>query len=245
MLVANEVPDVHGRQVACPYLRPDGRYVCFSGNGVRRGQGYLIIGKDSTGWLAKCGYLTGTVDQQKWAGKNGIGSAVRAFLGDLADLAELLGLIVVGIARRDEQWLSLKRLREIVDLPDTLAIMSEIHLRVYGTEDYLDRIRDVLAERAQFSIPGSDNKEISNEGPLLGDANLDLKVRLRRAGLSQRALADHLGVSASFLSQVLKGKKHWPEGLKRRAEDFVAGNGNGERKISILPTQPGLPGIAP
>ena len=62
---------------------------------------------------------------------------------------------------------------------------------------------------------------------LLADAGVDLRVRLRRAGLSQQDLARHLGVSAAFLSAALGGKKPWPPGMRVRAEAFVAGGVEG------------------
>jgi transcriptional regulator with XRE-family HTH domain len=56
---------------------------------------------------------------------------------------------------------------------------------------------------------------------------VDLRVRLRRAGLSQQDLAQHLGVSAAFLSAALSDKKPWPPGMRERAEAFVAGGAEG------------------
>ena len=227
VLVGNKVPDVRGRQVACPLLLANQRYICFCGNGVRRGQGYLIIGNDGNGWLAKCGYLTPGSDPMQWAGKDGIGSAVRNFLSDLQTLARTVGFTVVAITRRNEQWLTLTRLIEIANVSDPLASISEIHLRIYGPENYLDRLRTLLADGGQFSvIPGGQVNEITpSQAPLLGNVNLDLKVRLRRAGLTQQALADYLGVSKGFISDVLNGKKAWPAGMLERAEKFVASGG--------------------
>src|SRR5262249_61492144 len=74
----NRVPDIRGRhQVACPLLRTDGRYVSFNGNGLRRGLGYLIVGK-KRGWLARCRYLVGVDARGKSAGPNRIGRLRRA-----------------------------------------------------------------------------------------------------------------------------------------------------------------------
>ena len=230
MLIGNQVPDVHGRQVVCPLLRADGRYLSFNGNGARRGQGYLIIGNDSSGWLAKCGYDTGATGEAAGGKPYRIGNAARTFLADLAELVRLLGLTVVGIARRNEQWLTLKRLQEIADLPAALDLLREIHLRIYGPEDFHNRFRGLIAERGQLIIPGGDNDEAPwSEGPLMRDANLDLKIRLKRAGLTQQALAEHLGVSQPFVSALLRGKKNWPEGLRKRAEELIPGNRNQEQ----------------
>jgi hypothetical protein len=227
LLIGNQVPDVRGRtQVACPLLQPNGRYVSFNGNGRRRGLGYLIVGKGASGWLARCGHVPGVEDKPKWGGKDGIGKAVRAFLADLAEVRRLLGLTVVGLARLTGEWLDLKRLTGIAELPNPLNSLRDVHLRVYGPEDYLDRCRRLVAQRGCFSdIPGGVTAATAPEsGPLLGDPNLDLKVRLHRAGLTQQNLARHLGVSAAFVSDVLNGKKHWPQGMRDRAEALIAGD---------------------
>jgi transcriptional regulator with XRE-family HTH domain len=47
---------------------------------------------------------------------------------------------------------------------------------------------------------------------------------LQQAGLSQDDLARHLGVSKSFVSKLLNGKKAWPEGLQEQATAFIAVN---------------------
>ncbi len=108
-------------------------------------------------------------------------------------------------------------------MSDGLNRLNEIHLRVYGPEDYLDRVRGFLAEERHFSaIPGADSTQQPATGVLLGDVNLDLKVRLQRAGLSQDDLARHLGKTKGFISQLLSGKKQWPEGMRERAEAFIA-----------------------
>jgi hypothetical protein len=113
----------------------------------------------------------------------------------------------------------------IAEVSDALTKLNEIHLRVHGPEDYLDRVRGVLAEEGHFSaIPGGGAASAPTSGVLLGDANLDMRVRLQQAGLSQDDLAGHLGKSQAFISQLLSGKKHWPEGLREQAEAFIAAN---------------------
>lgn len=225
ILVGNRVPDVRGRrQVICPLLVPGERYLAFNGNGVRRGLGYLIVGQESSGWLAKCGYLFAPWAKPRWRGKDGVGRATRAFLDDLAEVSRLLGLTVVGLARGTGEWLDLEQITGIVKLPNPLTRLNEIHLRIYGPEDYLDRARGLLAARGQFQIiPGAGSAQVPTTDVLLGDTNLDLKVRLQQAGLSQDDLARHLGVSKSFISKVLNGKKAWPEGMREQAEALVAG----------------------
>jgi hypothetical protein len=226
VLVGNRVRDARGRkQLLCPLLRPEGRYVAFNGNGFRRGMGYLIVGKGASGWLARCGYVSTLGPAPKWKGKDGIGRVTRAFLKDLGELSQLLGLTVVGLGRGTGEWLDLKRIMGIAELSNALNKLNEIHLRVYGPEDYLDRVRGVLAEEGHFSaIPGADSVSAPAPGVLLNDANLDMRVRLQQAGLSQDDLARHLGVSKSFVSKLLNGKKAWPEGLQEQATAFIAVN---------------------
>jgi hypothetical protein len=204
---------------------------------VRRGLGYLIVGK-KRGWLARCGYI-GVVDASgKWTGPKGIGRLTRQFLADLAEVAQLLGLTVVGLERTTGAWLTLSQVREIAELSSGLKSLNQIHLRIYGPEDYLERCRCVLAERGGFSaIPGSDSSPIlPDTDVLLADPGVDLRVRLQRVGLSQDDLAQHLGVSKSFISKLLGGKKAWPEGMWQRAEAFVeaATDASGGRDRSSL-----------
>jgi hypothetical protein len=163
----------------------------------------------------------------KWAGRDGLGRVARQFLGELDEVAQLLGLTVVGLARTTGAWLTLAQVQEVAGLSGGWKALNQIHLRVYGPEDYLERCRGVLSERGGFSaIPGADGSPILPDSDLPpGDVAADLRVRLRRAGLSQDDLARHLGKSKSFISQVLNGKKPWPPGLRERAEAFVAGGG--------------------
>jgi hypothetical protein len=229
VLIGDRVPDVRGRiDIACPLLRADRRYVAFSGNGHRRGLGYRVVGSKGGGWLARCGYVSAVEAGAKWAGRDGVGRITREFLRELGEVARLLGLTVIGLARTGA-WLTLDQVREVAGLPNGLNALNQIHLRVYGPEDYLDRGRAVLQEPGGFStIPGADGSPVPPYADvLLAEATVDLRVRLRRAGLSQQNLARHLRVSAAFLSAVLNGKKPWPPGMRERAEAFVAGGVEG------------------
>jgi hypothetical protein len=229
VLTGNRVPDARGRsEITCPLLRADRRYVAFNGNGHRRGLGYRVVGSKVGGWLARCGYVKEIRPDAKWPGRDGVGRITREFLRELGEVAWLLGLTVAGLARTGA-WLSLAQVQEVAGLSGRLKTLNQIHLRVYGPEDYLDWCRAVLEERGGFStIPGGDGSPIPPDAEdLLADAGIDLRVRLRRAGLSQQDLARHLGVSAAFLSAALSGKKPWPPGMRERAEAVVAGGVEG------------------
>jgi hypothetical protein len=224
--IGNRVPDVRGHhEVLCPLLQASGRYVGFNGNGLRRGLGYLIVGrKKDRGWLARCGYVRAGDSKEKWTGRKGIGRLARRFLRELNEVAGLLGLTVVGLVRTTGSWLTLAQVQEIAALSNGLKSLDPIHLRIYGPEDYLDRCRHVLAERGSFSaIPGADDSQTQMDADaLLLDAGVDLRVRLQGAGLSQDDLARHLGKSKSFISQLLSGKKNWPAGMRERAQAYIA-----------------------
>lgn len=231
LLVGNLVPNIQGqREIVCPLLLGIGRYVAFNGNGFRRGQGYLIVGRRKRGWLARCGYLSNIDVEGKSVSRITINRITRQFLSDLADVGQILGLTVVGLQATTGGWLRLDQMREIAEVSGDLKALNQIHLRIYGSEDYLDRYRRVLEVRGDFSvIPGADSSLILvDSNVLLNDPGVDLKVRLQRAGLSQEDLATFLGKSKPFISQLLSGKKQWPVGLRERAEDFVAGSVEGE-----------------
>jgi hypothetical protein len=223
VLVGNQVPDVRGRQrIVCPLLRRDGRYVGFNGNGLRRGLGYLLVGKGSSGWLARCGSVMTVGTEPKWSGKSGVGRDVRTFLKELDEVARMIGLTVLGLARRTGAWLNLEQVVGLAALSIGLGRLNDIHLRIYGPEDYLDRVRSLVAARGQFaSIPGAPSGQGMAPGSLLGDPNLELKMRMHQKGLSQDDLARQLGVSKSFVSKLLSGTKMWPEGMWERAEAVV------------------------
>ena len=94
-------------RVTCPFLRPDGRYVAFGGNGLRPGKGYRIVGAVGTGWLAKCGY---TLPREA----EGLPRVARAFLNDLARVAGLLNLVVAGLDPKDPAWFDLGSMRAMI-----------------------------------------------------------------------------------------------------------------------------------
>jgi hypothetical protein len=209
------VPGVRGKgQVVCDLLRAERRYVAFNGNGHRRGKGYLIVGRKKGGWLAKCGYLTGNVDPE---------GLVPQFLDDLAVVAGILDLTVVGIYPRSGQWLDLEQMKQLAAFPKGLERLQEVHLRIYGPEDYLERCRRFIAERGSFAaIPGENTPVVTSPSQaLLDDEGLDLRIRMKQKGITLNELARHLGISKPFVSAALNGKKSWPPDMKERIESYV------------------------
>lgn len=139
---------------------------------------------------------------------------VRYFLRDLASVADILGLTVVGIHPRNGSWYDLSALMNLARTYSTWSTLHQIHLRVYGQEDYLDRIRDFYAKAGQFTeIPGDQPVQ----GDLLSSDDVkDLNTEISATGISQSELATRLGVDPSHISRLLSGEKNWSKALRTR-----------------------------
>ena len=130
--------------VNCPLLQSDGRYVVFGGNGDRRGKGYQLVGQQRTGWLAKCGY-----DLPE--GNQSMGPVLREFLHDLSEVSQRFDLVVVGYVSSGPRWLTLANIMEMSSSPEGRRQLDRTSVRIYGPDDYLDRLRDYFADRGGFS----------------------------------------------------------------------------------------------
>jgi hypothetical protein len=116
------VPDFRGQKaIPCPLLVTGGPLVAFNGNKKRRGCGYKLA--SDGGWMAKAGYPQ---------------SDIQAFLGDLAALAKLLALRVVGIDRHD-QFVSLEQMQGLAASQRGRGEVEQLHVRVYTSTDCLQR----------------------------------------------------------------------------------------------------------
>ena len=102
-----------------------------------------MLGEQGRGWLYKCGY--GVVAEEDRP------AAVQEFLGDLNQLAEMLGLIVAAVDPRADTWVDLQTLVTTARSRDGWQDVDRLHLRVYGPEDYLQRLREYVADGAGFS----------------------------------------------------------------------------------------------
>lgn len=218
VFIGNRVPDGRGiTKIVCPALRPDGRYVAFGGNGFRAGLGYRLVGRSGHGWLGRCGYLFGRSEI----------AAIRMssqLLDDLGRLVQPLELIVVALEPKTGLWLSLAQLQELAGQlhglrrPNKAARevwqrLGRLHLRIYTSDDYLLRWRSLFTVVAQ---PAGGERSDPRAGQ-------NLRMLMRRAGVSQRDLARELGVTQPFVSQVLTGRRPWPQGLMEQAEEVVSG----------------------
>lgn len=229
--------------ITCPLLAPQGRYVAFGGNGRGTGRGYTLVGKTGTGWLYKCGYRIADNPDE-------LCKTVTQFLGQLAILQASHGIIVAGLDTISMRWLGLEQLTSIGTIPLGLTRLENVLVRIYAPEDYLVRWREAAAglkcqdghQDLQNGLPGLPAAEGGPdngmggygqlEGPRNnrgnGAANLlelsrndQIATLLRQSHVSQEELANFLGYTQSFISQVLSGKRNWPDGKLEIAKAYL------------------------
>ena len=198
--------------IKCPYLDPTQNYIAFCGNGIRKGMGYRVVGQRGTGWLLKCGYDVSR-DHSR------LRKAVRQFLAEIEGLSSKFHLIVCGTNPKSQNWFSLSMLQAIVRQRAGWNEVEQVQVRIYAPEDYLDIWREYFETNGNLSADHSgSNSNYESEDSV---AELPLKLRLKVSGISQVELSEALEVSRSFITQVLNGKRSWPEELKRKAESIA------------------------
>lgn len=180
---------------SCPCLSATACYVSFGGNGKRKGRGYLLT--TPGGWLAKAGHPLGDV---------------RTFLSDLQVLADLLGLVVVGLHRRNHQWYSLERMVALAAAPVGCEELQQLHVRIHAGADFA----------RQWSERFGVEESAAAVGKAADFPTVALIDSMTRKKIRRRALAFALDLDPSFLTKLLNGKKSWPEGLLERAQGWVA-----------------------
>jgi hypothetical protein len=213
LVIGAKVPGAIGRdKVVCPLLSPAIAYIAFGGNGRRAGMGYKVCG-----WLAKIG-------SDPSGDPRAVRRTARRFFRDLAGVAEIMGLVAVGLDPRRSQWFTLADLRQLAATKAGCRRLEELHLRIYGQEGCYDALRAYFAEQGGFgSIPGG----AAVDGPASSHTDLDLRLRMQRGGVTQTMLAAELGTSQSFVSQILNGARPWPDGMRDRVARYIveaAGN---------------------
>jgi hypothetical protein len=209
----------------CPLLEKGVRYVAFTGNaGYRRrrlwGRGYHLVGKTGGGWLSRAGFVVPQDEDGKW-------QAVRRFLAELKTLSGPFGLVAAGWHPDRRQWRSLDDLIALAGTPAGRAWLAACRLRVFTREDYLARWRRHFADKLGFShIPGGgDENEAGPPGQAAGEvvrSAADLTCWMRRRGLTDRALAARLGVSASLVSRFRSGRRKWTAAFQARVAEVIA-----------------------
>lgn len=202
------------RLVPCPFLDSAASYVGFNGNGTRRGLGYCIVGKKGTGWLSKCGYRV-PARQAK---------VMRRFLNELAAVAELLGLVIGGFDPRSGRWSSLADMQTLARSHSGTQTLKSLWLRVYGPEDYYQRLRRHIEERGQLTIPGPETLLDGQQGDAVDSS--DIRQQLQQAGITQERLAAELGCSPQFVSSLLSGRRPWPRDRRETVERILGASSN-------------------
>jgi hypothetical protein len=224
------------RTSPCPFLEAGVRYVGFNGNGGfrrrhHRGLGYQLIGKSSAGWMPRAGYPVSSTF-------TGWGKAVQRFLTDLQTLAGHLGLVAAGYHPGQAQWMALEDMIPLVKTRAGHLWLGHCLLRIYTRADYLVRWRDYFARRLGFAfIPGgrAEAGPVHQPSPAVTPIRsaVDLQRWMRGKGLTDRALANELGVSRSYVSRVRSGRKHWSEAFEERLTEWQRAGGGGCSRAGV------------
>ncbi|HKB39481.1 MAG TPA: helix-turn-helix transcriptional regulator, partial [Gemmataceae bacterium] len=185
----------------CPLLASLPRAIGFNGNGRKHwGRGYR-----ARTWVSRAGYALPDGEQD-------FRNTLRSFLSDLAGMVGLLGIVPVGMFRREV--FGLEQLQEMArsGQEHELRKLRDLCLRFYAGADYLTDWRQMFAE----ALAGPDRAA----GPPPDEQVLDLRVAMRRLGITQTDLAAHLKRNRTFVNKLLRGKS-WPKGLLEEATCFV------------------------
>jgi hypothetical protein len=197
VMQGNEIPSINGKTtLVCPLLSPDGTYVGFNGNKFLKRRGYLVTSPG--GWLAKAGY---SLDQPS------------AFFQDMAVLAHHLALIPVGI-EGGNHFLDLTQICTLTDSARGVNSLAHLHLRIYAPSDYLARWNQTFGWQ-----------DVIHEPQAANDPGLAVNLAIKEKNVSQKQLAEGMGVDRSLLNKVLRGKRPWPEGWLDRATSWLNSQG--------------------
>jgi hypothetical protein len=199
----------------CPALDKDGRYVGFNGNGGKRKSNLHGRGYKPLVWMRKAAYVF--PDDVRELRKQ-----VRAFLRDLEHLAEMFGLVVAAWHPRECVWRSSADLLPMTRHGRGRAWLQGCLLRIYTTEDFLVRWRELFARKMDFSfIPDTTREQgVQLTNPTLSP--VELQAYLNRKGMSAGDLARQLGVSKSLVSRRLSGERGWTPSWQTRVTEWLA-----------------------
>jgi predicted XRE-type DNA-binding protein len=204
----------------CPFLDRTKLYEAFGGNGVRSGHGYLIMGSEGGGWMSKCGFEI-PCDRRKKI------RDVRLFFKRLEEIRKVLGLIVVGWDAKAKTWMGWNEMRSL-STASLVTKLPVIHLRMYASEVH-DRLSRYFENEGGFEA-ASNEPEFDESAPetqsLHRMTDRELGDLIKRRDLKQAELAAALGVSQSFISQMLAGSRPWPGELRLKAIAFLRGQSN-------------------
>lgn len=180
---------------SCPYLDEEGAHVGFNGNVKRKGLGYKL--RSPGGWLVKAGYA---VDR------------IADFLDDLGELAEMLGLIVVGI-NRDQAWFDLKKLKQLAASPVGLITLDRVHVRIHAKADFLCRWNQFFGWHS--------GAEVRTETPIARVTELAHKLKEHNISI-RRFAKECLHKHHTYVLRLFKqDETRWPAGLLQTGHDWV------------------------
>jgi transcriptional regulator with XRE-family HTH domain len=196
LIRGGRIPDLRGRRLLeCPLLPAENNYVCFGGNGTRKGLGYRLL--TPGGWLAKAGYQA---------------HELATFIADMATVQNMFGLIGLGLVPASEEFLDLDQIRALARTEAGRRTLEPIHFRTYAQDGYVARWSALFAWQADT---GTNSAEVG-----AGKAS-DLVKLLHSQNLNQRALAEGIGIDPSYLSKILNGKKPCPLAIAAKARAYI------------------------
>lgn len=143
---------------------------------------------------------------------------VQPFLEDLRDVANVLGLVVVG--RSDQRWngISMESMISMVQSDFGIHKLHSLMVRVFPCRAYLRRWQRYFAEGGHLLPSGDDDMRCETDGNV---SATELFHRLAALGVSQSDLALVLRVSSSFVCLLRHDRRRWPPGVLRRVMLFL------------------------
>jgi hypothetical protein len=205
VLHGNVLPTIDGKGTfVCELLDPNGDYVGFNGNKLLKGRGYRILSQG--GWMGRAGYST---DQ------------LSDFLADLTVLSEKLAFIPVGVEPQNPSCLGLGHMTALAGSTHGMTVLGRLHLRLYGPADYLAWWNGVFHWKEEEPKPS-----------VADDPAFGVTSAVRKKVISQKQLAEGMGVDRSLLNKVLRGKRPWPAGWLERATAWLASQGMGSQEAT-------------
>jgi hypothetical protein len=205
----------------CPLLDKEQRYVVFGGNGHKKGrEHYHRQAYRLATWMVRAGYATDDPDAY-W-------DEARRFLTDLQTLSGPFGLVAGGCHPDKREWQPLERLNELTRTLAGRQWLQKCRLLVYGPENYQVAWRQELARQLGFRfIPGGADegdmpvgKQV--ETPTAITSPLELDAWMRGRGMTDRELAQRLGVSQPLVSDYHSGRRPWSARFEERLAAYSA-----------------------
>ena len=196
----------------CPLLPKNAEFVVAGGNGYRPGRSYTIGGSTSQkrrgGWLAMVGYFSTA------PGSEGRASMVRQFLADLETVVQnYYGGVITGF--RANRWLSLEQVRKL-PTKDILRVTIKPFLPV----DYRERRRQAIRATG---IEVHDTSEELQEAQqtLNGPSGQLIRKERKHRKMTQKALAQELGITQAMISQIETGRRPIPAHMITQLEQWI------------------------